>query len=77
MSFNRPIPSHLRAGSLSGAGSSTAQSAALQARINEKKQELASLKELQALSAGLADQMAQLEDKLATLSDGTEGRPFL
>jgi glycerate kinase len=45
----------------------------LQARINEKKQELASLKELQALSAGLADQMEQLELKLATLSDGTEG----
>jgi DASH complex subunit DAD2 len=31
------------------------------------------LKELQALSAGLADQMEQLEQKLATLSDGTEG----
>jgi DASH complex subunit DAD2 len=73
MAFNRPIPSHLRSGSLSNAGSSTGQSSALQARINEKKQELASLKELQALSAGLADQMEQLEQKLATLSDGTEG----
>lgn len=75
MSFNRPIPSHLRSGSLSNAGSSTGsgQSSALQARINEKKQELASLKELQSLSAGLADQMEQLEQKLATLSDGTEG----
>lgn len=30
------------------------------------------MKELQALSAGLADQMQMLEDKLATLSDGTE-----
>jgi DASH complex subunit DAD2 len=74
MSYGRPIPSHLRTGSLSGAASSTGQSSALQARINEKKQELASLKELQALSAGLADQMEQLEQKLATLSDGTEGR---
>jgi len=73
MAFNRPLPSHLRSGSLSAAGSSTGQSVALQARINEKKQELASLKELQALSAGLADQMEQLEQKLATLSDGTEG----
>jgi DASH complex subunit DAD2 len=72
MSSNRPIPSHLRSGSLSNAGSSTSQSSALQARINEKKQELASLKELQSLSAGLADQMEQLEQKLATLSDGTE-----
>ncbi|KIW05264.1 uncharacterized protein PV09_03796 [Verruconis gallopava] len=72
MSLNRSIPSHLRAGSLSNPGSSTGQSSALQARINEKKQELASLKELQALSSGLADQMEQLEQKLATLSDGTE-----
>ena len=78
MSFNRPLPSHLRSGSLSHATStsssaSTGQSSALQARINEKKQELASLRELQALSAGLADQMEQLEQKLGTLSDGTEG----
>jgi DASH complex subunit DAD2 len=72
MSYNRAIPSHLRSGSLSNAGSSTGQSSALQARISEKKQELASLKELQSLSAGLADQMEQLEQKLATLSDGTE-----
>jgi hypothetical protein len=74
MSYNRPIPSHLRAGSLGNAGSSTGQSSVLQARINEKKQELASLRELQSLSAGLADQMEQLEQKLGTLSDGTEGR---
>lgn len=72
MSYNRAIPSHLRSGSLSNPTSSTGQSSALQARINEKKQELASLKELQSLSAGLADQMEQLEQKLATLSDGTE-----
>jgi len=73
MSYGRPIPSHLRSGSLGNPGASTGQSSVLQARINEKKQELASLKELQALSAGLADQMAQLEQKLGTLSDGTEG----
>ena len=46
---------------------------ALLARINEKKAELAHLKELQALSAGLADQMEQLESKLGMLSNGTEG----
>jgi DASH complex subunit DAD2 len=71
-SFPRSFPSHLRTGSLSGSGSSSAHSSALQSRIAEKKQELASLKELQALSAGLADQMEQLELKLGTLSDGTE-----
>jgi DASH complex subunit DAD2 len=71
---SRGIPSHLRSGSLSNnAGSSSTQSPALLQRINEKKAELANLKELQALSAGLADQMATLESKLATLSDGTEG----
>lgn len=43
------------------------------ARIAEKKAELANLKDLQALSGGLADQMQMLADKLQTLSDGTEG----
>ncbi|KAF4540264.1 DNA replication complex GINS [Lasiodiplodia theobromae] len=52
--------------------SSGGASPVLLARINEKKQELANLKELQALSAGLADQMEVLEKKLSTLSDGTE-----
>jgi DASH complex subunit DAD2 len=51
----------------------TSQSPVLVARIAEKKAELANLKELQALSAGLADQMQTLADKLTTLSDGTEG----
>jgi DASH complex subunit DAD2 len=71
---SRPLPSHLRSGSLSNNPStgSTGHSPALIARINEKKAELASLKELQALSAGLADQMEQLEQKLSTLNDGTE-----
>jgi DASH complex subunit DAD2 len=75
MSYNpsssRAPTSHLRSASHSN-NSSTNQSPALLARINEKKAELASLKELQALSAGLADQMEQLEQKLGTLSDGTE-----
>jgi DASH complex subunit DAD2 len=76
MSFGRPIPSHLRSGSINNASTSSNQSPALLARINEKKTELANLKELQALSAGLADQMALLEQKLSTLSDGTEGTSF-
>lgn len=71
------LPSHLRSASTSNGHSSTNSNAGaspvLIARINEKKAELASLKELQALSGGLADQMQTLEDKLSTLSDGTEG----
>lgn len=53
-------------------GSQNSQSSALQARINEKKTELESLRQLRDLSAGLAGQMQQLEEKLGTLSDGTE-----
>jgi DASH complex subunit DAD2 len=67
--FTRPLPSHIRNGSLSQSGQSTA----LQARVNEKRAELASLRELQALSAAVADQMQMLEDKLSNLADGTEG----
>jgi DASH complex subunit DAD2 len=54
-------------------GGSQQQSPVLLARIAEKKAELANLKDLEALSGGLADQMQMLADKLATLSDGTEG----
>jgi DASH complex subunit DAD2 len=54
-------------------GGSQQHSPALLARITEKKAELANLKDLQALSGGLADQMQMLADKLSTLSDGTEG----
>ncbi|KAF2692148.1 hypothetical protein K458DRAFT_381974 [Lentithecium fluviatile CBS 122367] len=68
----RPLPSHLRSTSTSLGGSQN-QSPVLLARISEKKAELASLKDLQALSAGLADQMQLLAEKLTTLSDGTEG----
>lgn len=45
----------------------------LLARIEEKKAELENLKQLRDLSAGLAGQMQMLEEKLSTLSDGTEG----
>ncbi|CAI6338391.1 unnamed protein product [Periconia digitata] len=69
----RQLPSHIRSQSSSIGGSqSSAQSPALLARIAEKKAELASLKDLQTLSAGLADQMQMLAEKLDTLSDGTE-----
>jgi hypothetical protein len=54
-------------------GPSAAQSPALVARIEEKKAELAHLKELKELSAAVANQMESLEQKLSTLSDGTEG----
>ena len=73
MSYSRPLPSHLRHGS-SNSSSAAGQSPVLLARINEKKAELANLKELRDLSAGLAGQMQALEDKLSTLSDGTEGK---
>lgn len=49
----------------------------LLARINEKKIELENLRELRDLSAGLAGQMSVLEDKLATLSNGTEGMLYM
>lgn len=68
--YARPLPSHLRNQSLGGLQQ---QSPVLLARIAEKKAELANLKDLQALSGGLADQMQMLADKLQTLSDGTEG----
>lgn len=72
MSYHtRSLSSHVRAPS--GVGSSVAQSPALVARIEEKKAELAHLKELKELSAAVATQMESLEQKLSTLSDGTEG----
>lgn len=75
MSYSgRPLPSHLRSASGSLGGSQpSGQSPVLLARIAEKKAELANLKDLQMLSAGLADQMQMLAEKLQTLSDGTEG----
>ncbi|GFP58411.1 DASH complex subunit DAD2 [Trichoderma asperellum] len=66
----RSFSSHMRAPSSSIA--SAPQSPALLARIEEKKAELENLKELRDLSAAVATQMEALEEKLSTLSDGTE-----
>ncbi|KAL2116626.1 hypothetical protein VTJ04DRAFT_8794 [Mycothermus thermophilus] len=67
----RPLTSHMRQPSLS-ANAGSGASPALVARVNEKKAELENLKELRDLSAAVAAQMEALEQKLATLSDGTE-----
>ncbi|KAI1815713.1 DASH complex subunit Dad2-domain-containing protein [Poronia punctata] len=75
MAFSsRSLPSHIRQSSVSGnpSAQSTGQSSALLARVNEKKAELENLKELKELSAAVADRMEALQQKLATLSDGTE-----
>jgi DASH complex subunit DAD2 len=69
----RPLPSHIRHTSAAGSQSVSGQSPALLARINEKKVELENLRQLRDLSAGLAMQMETLEQKLSTLTDGTEG----
>ena len=70
---NHTVSSNLRHPSLGVSQPSSGQSPVLIARINEKKAELENLRQLRDLSAGLAEQMKTLEDKLATLSDGTEG----
>ncbi|KAK1075086.1 DASH complex subunit dad2 [Friedmanniomyces endolithicus] len=83
MSFRPTLPSHIRPRPSSGLGlhnsnpsastnSNNAQTSALHSRIAEKKVELESLRQLRDLSAGLAGQMQQLEEKLATLGTGTE-----
>ncbi|CAI4218129.1 unnamed protein product [Parascedosporium putredinis] len=66
----RALSSHLRGSSVSGGGSGP--SPALVARIEEKKAELENLRQLRDLSAAVAGQMEALEQKLSTLSDGTE-----
>lgn len=58
---------------MGGSQPNSGQSPILVARINEKRAELENLKQLRDLSAGLAGQMQTLEEKLATLADGTEG----
>ncbi|KXJ97130.1 DASH complex subunit Dad2-domain-containing protein [Microdochium bolleyi] len=63
---------HMRSGSAGHGSSQAGQSSALAARVSEKKTELESLKELRDLSAEMASQMEALEQKLATLTDGTE-----
>ncbi|KAL8910157.1 MAG: hypothetical protein Q9171_004535 [Xanthocarpia ochracea] len=69
---NRPMNSGPRHTSFGGQPSSSGQSPLLLARINEKKAELENLKQLRDLSAGLAAQMQTLQEKLSTLSHGTE-----
>jgi DASH complex subunit DAD2 len=69
----RPYASNLRHTLAGSSQSASGQSSALVARINEKKAELENLKQLRDLSAGLATQMESLEQKLSTLSNGTEG----
>ncbi|EPE03192.1 dash complex subunit dad2 [Ophiostoma piceae UAMH 11346] len=59
---------HLRQTSIAGGSAGMS----LQARVNEKRDELENLKQLRDLSAAVASQMETLESKLATLSDGTE-----
>lgn len=53
---------------------SSQQNAALQARVNAKRAELENLRQLRDLSGALAGQMTQLQEKLETLRDGTEGQ---
>jgi hypothetical protein len=69
MSFHtRSLSSQLR-----GTGSgSIGPNPGLAARIEEKKAELEHLRELRDLSAAVAAQMEALEQKLSTLSSGTE-----
>ena len=71
---SRPLSSHVSRQSL--APNASSQSPALLARINEKRAELESLRELRDLSAGLAMQMQTLENKLMMLSNGTEGLSY-
>ncbi|GAB7365223.1 hypothetical protein MBLNU230_g6309t1 [Neophaeotheca triangularis] len=75
----RPLPSHSQVRPSSGLANSRAshahsqsQSSQLNDRIQEKRAELENLRQLRDLSAGLAGQMQQLEEKLGTLSNGTE-----
>jgi DASH complex subunit DAD2 len=76
MAFStRQLSGHMRQSSTNSNPNvqSASQSPALLARVNEKKAELENLKELRDLSAAVANQMEALQQKLATLSDGTEG----
>ncbi|KAM3500376.1 hypothetical protein MY10362_006456 [Beauveria mimosiformis] len=68
----RSLSTHMRA--QSGIGASSGQQSALSARIEEKRAELEHLKELKDLSGAVASQMEALEQKLSTLTDGTEAK---
>lgn len=71
----RPTMGPLRqTSSVGGSVAAGNQSTVLQNRVAEKRAELDNLKQLRDLSAAVAAQMEALEQKLATLSDGTEGR---
>ena len=72
---NRTFTSNFHRPPTINAHASAGPSPALLARVNEKKIELENLKQLQELSAGLADQMRALEHQLSTLANGTEGNP--
>ncbi|KAK2790881.1 hypothetical protein FQN52_005326 [Onygenales sp. PD_12] len=52
---------------------SSQQASSLAARIASKRLELENLRQLRDVSGALASQMQALEEKLATLKDGTEG----
>ncbi|KAJ9605370.1 DASH complex subunit dad2 [Cladophialophora chaetospira] len=54
------------------AHSDQAPNSALQARINQKRQELESLTQLRDLSSNLTQQLEALEAKLSTLRDGAQ-----
>ncbi|KAI9756398.1 MAG: hypothetical protein M1815_003659 [Lichina confinis] len=69
---NRTFTSNLHRPSMAHSQAQSGPSPALLARVQEKRVELENLKELRDLSAGLASQMRALEEKLATLADGTE-----
>ena len=70
---HRPVPTSLRHPSMGASQASVNPSPMLVSRINEKRVELESLKQLRELSASLAMQMQSLEGKLSTLSGGAEG----
>jgi len=72
---SRGLPAaHMRQTSISGSLNLNATAGkSLQARVNDKRAELEALKQLRDLSAAVASQMEALEQKLSTLSDGTEG----
>lgn len=74
---NAPRPTILpTAGSLRQStipGASLQQPSSLQSRINSKRAELENLRQLRDVSGALASQMEELEEKLETLKDGTEG----
>lgn len=61
-----------RQSSSSNAHTASQQSSAMAARIAAKRTELENLRQLRDLSGTLATQMLALQDKLATLRDGTE-----